>query len=122
VYDRVMELTASKTAAWTMASAREALPGLFWWGPASRLSFFSASSAIAFHSRTGSAEGMQRSSSDSTARVLPIGASSVRKTVLGNRSGAAPDDTTAKDRRQRLSEPLSPPAALFLLPCPSPLL
>ena len=65
-YDWLMELTVSKTAACTMARAREALPGLFCRGWASRLSFFRASRAMAFHSRTTSADGTQRSSNAST--------------------------------------------------------
>src|SRR6266446_6780231 len=64
-----MELTASKTAACTMARAREARVGAFCLALApSMLSFLRESSAIAFHSRTTSADNKQRSSRTSTVK------------------------------------------------------
>src|SRR4051812_47531809 len=83
-----MELTASKTAACTIASAREALPGLFCRGAASRLSFLSASRAMAFHPRTTSAESRQRSSRASrrgAGRAPRVGVVALRERRAGLR-------------------------------------
>src|SRR5579885_1184777 len=108
-----MELTASKTAACTMPSAREAAPGLFCRGWASRLSFFNASRATAFHSSTTSADGRQRASSDSTwgfgVAFIRAGPCAGRASRPGARRG---EGRARRDRLRADGEDCGQPATL----------